>query len=155
MELHGAIREELLAEAFDRLDSDDSGYISADNLSEILGKDFPRAEIDAIIAEATGGKHNKISYAEFLKLWEVKKEAEREQMIQELTEVDEDNNSVSSLDYLSEGGTTEARAMFIGNKISASAKSAKAESKNSDREGSRHVGFEEGVEYIPHQEAVV
>jgi len=68
MELHGAIREEQLAEAFDRLDSDDSGYISAQNLFEILGEDFPREEIDAIIAEATGGKSNKISYAEFLKL---------------------------------------------------------------------------------------
>lgn len=119
---------------------------------EILGEDFPREEINAIIAEATGGKGDKISYAEFLKLWEVKKENEREIMIQELAEVDEDNRSVSSLDYLGDG-EVEARATFIGSKISAAAKNVKIES---ELTGSRHVGFNEGVEIIPPtKEAVV
>ena len=52
-------------------------FISAENLHEILGDDFSREEIDGIISEATGGKHDKISYSEFLKLWEEKKENER------------------------------------------------------------------------------
>lgn len=149
MELHGAIREELLAEAFDRLDSDDSGFISADNLSELLGSDFPREEIDGIIAEATGGANDRISYSEFLKLWEEKKENEREKMIQTLVDIEEDTNSVASLDF---DGASAARAQFIGNKISASAKSAKSES-NSD--GYKHVEFTEGHVVIPHKEAVV
>lgn len=126
-------------------------YISAENLFEILGEDFPKEEIDAIIAEATGGKDNKISYAEFLKLWEVKKENEREKLIQELAQADEDNISIASLD-LGEGGSSEARAIFLGKKISASARSAKTDS-GSDIDGSKHVGFDEGVTIIPTKEA--
>jgi len=48
----GDISEERLAEAFDRFDTDDSGYISVDNLAEILGTDFPRSEIQDIINDA-------------------------------------------------------------------------------------------------------
>lgn len=148
MEMQGAIREELLAEAFDRLDSDDSGFISAENLFEILGGDFPREEIDAIIYEATGGKSDKISYGEFLKLWEEKREQDREMIIQELTKVDEENESVGSLLDHNEVSSSEARSQFIGNKIAASAKSAKA--------GSKQVGFVQGIEIVgDHQEAVI
>jgi calcium-dependent protein kinase len=50
IEAHGAISEERLAEAFDRIDADDSGFISAENLKEILGNDFPQEEIDAIVS---------------------------------------------------------------------------------------------------------
>ena len=148
MEMQGAIREELLAEAFDRLDSDDSGFISAENLFEILGGGFSRDEIDEIIHEANGGKSNKISYAEFLKLWEEKREMDREKIIQELTEVDNDNESVGSLAEANGGASAEARSQFLGNKIVASAKSAKADSK--------HVGFDYGVHVVgDHQEAVI
>merc|ERR1712161_102607 len=48
----GDLSEERLAEAFDRFDTDDSGYISVDNLAEILGKDFPRNEIQDILGDA-------------------------------------------------------------------------------------------------------
>ncbi|CAB9524981.1 MAP kinase-activated protein kinase 2 (Fragment) [Seminavis robusta] len=151
LELHGAIREELLAEAFDRLDCDDSGYISAANLKEILGDGFESNEIDDIIKEATGGKHDKISYSEFLKLWEEKKENEREQMIQELTDMEAENKSVSSLDFEDEA---EARAEFLGKKISSSAKLVMSETPSRvGSGGSKHVGFEEGVVLIPTQEA--
>jgi Ca2+-binding EF-hand superfamily protein len=81
IEAQGAISEERLAEAFDRLDSDDSGKISAENLVEILGKDFPREEINEIIAEADLTKDNHISYAEFLALWEDKHEQGRVQQL--------------------------------------------------------------------------
>ena len=124
-------------------------YISAENLSEILGDDFPREEIDAIIAEATGGKHDRISYSEFLKLWEEKKETEREKMIQELADIEEDTISIASLDCFDDG-VNEARAEFIGKKIASSAKDALA-----DSDGVKHVGFTEGHVVIPHKEAVV
>ena len=127
-----------------------NSYISAENLFEILGGDFPREEIKAIIAEATGGKNEKISYAEFLKLWEEKKENDREQMIIELVKDEEDNVSVASLE------STEARASFIGKKIASSAKVAKVESLGSDgSRGSLHVGFEDSVDVIPTNSAVV
>ena len=70
IEAHGLISEERLAEAFDRLDGDDSGFISAENLTEILGDDISQEEIDEIIAEADLTKDNKVSYVEFLALWD-------------------------------------------------------------------------------------
>lgn len=52
------------------MDSDDSGFISADNLREFLGDEFPQDEIEAIIKEADLTHDNQISYAEFLALWD-------------------------------------------------------------------------------------
>jgi len=84
IEAQGAISEERLAEAFDRLDSDDSGFISPENLIEILGPDFPREEIDEIIAESKLQKDNQISYAEFLHLWEEKHDSARNHQLQQM-----------------------------------------------------------------------
>ena len=84
IEAQGAISEERLAEAFDRLDSDDSGYISKENLREFLGDDLPQEEIDEIIREADITKDGKISYAEFLALWEDKHEEKRDEMMRDL-----------------------------------------------------------------------
>lgn len=136
-------------------------FISAENLSEILGSDFPKAEIEEIIAEATGGKRDQVSYSEFLRLWGEKNENARDKMIQELTELDDENKSVSSLDYMSDVDSTEARtssaearASFLGEKISSSAKSALIESPRKPADGSKLGGFYDDVVVIPpHQEA--
>uniref|UniRef100_A0A7S1GID9 Calmodulin n=1 Tax=Cyclophora tenuis TaxID=216820 RepID=A0A7S1GID9_CYCTE len=80
IEAQGAIDEMRLAEAFDRLDSDDSGYISASNLQELLGDEFPKDEIAKIIREADLTQDNRISYPEFLALWENKQESHIEQL---------------------------------------------------------------------------
>jgi hypothetical protein len=129
-------------------------FISAENLSEMLGADFPKAEIEAIISEATGGKRDQVSYAEFLRLWGEKQESERDKMIQELTELDEENKSVSSLDYMSDVDCAEARASFLGKKISSSARSALIESPRKPVDGSKPVGFYDDVGVIPpHREA--
>jgi Ca2+-binding EF-hand superfamily protein len=74
IEARGVISEERLAEAFDRIDSDDSGYITAANLKAILGDEFPDEEINAIIKEADLTLDGRISYAEFLALWEDRNE---------------------------------------------------------------------------------
>lgn len=84
IEAHGAIDEERLAEAFDRLDSDDSGYISAENLREILGDEFPQERIEEIISEADLTQDNRISYPEFLALWEDRNEEDRTTMYQKI-----------------------------------------------------------------------
>lgn len=86
IEAQGAISEERLAEAFDRLDSDDSGFISKENLREFLGDDLPQAEIDEIMVEADSNNDNKISYPEFLALWEDKNEEKRDIAMQKLRE---------------------------------------------------------------------
>ena len=75
IEAQGAISEERLAEAFDRFDTDDSGYISVDNLKDVLGENFPRQEIIDILGDAIDSKDDsdevqQISYSAFLRLWE-------------------------------------------------------------------------------------
>jgi serine/threonine protein kinase len=88
IEAQGAISEERLAEAFDRFDTDDSGYISVDNLTDVLGKDFPRQEIIDILGDAVDPSHDgdgdggtQISYSAFLRLWERNHEANRLRML--------------------------------------------------------------------------
>lgn len=152
IEARGAISEERLAEAFDRLDSDDSGKISAENLAEILGKDFPREEIEEIIAEADLTKDNTISYAEFLALWEDKHELERVEQLRLLdaevlarVECEPDMNSFrgSGADLLLSGSqadleSAEARATFILEK----------------HDSGKHVGFTDAVERITDEDTV-
>jgi len=70
IEAHGFIEEVRIAEAFDRLDSDDSGYITVNNLTAFLGKDIPESFIHKIIEEADVVDHDgQIDYDEFLGLW--------------------------------------------------------------------------------------
>lgn len=93
IEAQGSITEEALSEAFDRIDSDDSGYISAQNLREILGEFVPSEYIEQIILEAESeldysddmrrqidnkpAKYHFISYEEFMALWDHQKEDKR------------------------------------------------------------------------------
>jgi calcium-dependent protein kinase len=70
IEAHGAIDEERLAEAFDRIDSDDSGYITVSDLRAFLGQDIPQSYIEKIISEADIVNDHRVSYEEFLELWD-------------------------------------------------------------------------------------
>lgn len=76
IEAQGAIDERRLAEAFDRLDSDDSGYITVENLREILGDDFPKSEVEEILKECA--KDGNVSYMDFLGQWQTQKETKRQ-----------------------------------------------------------------------------
>ena len=69
IESHGSIDEDRLAEAFDRLDCDDSGWITVENLKEFLGDDVPESYLDEVIDEADIEKDHRISYDEFIALW--------------------------------------------------------------------------------------
>ena len=100
IESHGAISEEALSEAFDRIDSDDSGYISTQNLREILGEFVSSEYIEHIILEAESeldysedmkrqmerkaAKHHFISYEEFMALWDHQKEDKRMEAYQKV-----------------------------------------------------------------------
>lgn len=85
LETQGAIEEYRLAEAFDLLDTDNSGYstwtnnvrqaaykfsfcisVSKKNLREILGDRVDETYLDHLIAEADFLKDGRISYGEFL-----------------------------------------------------------------------------------------
>lgn len=62
IEAHGHIQEDRIAEAFDRLDADDTGFISRKNLREVLGKGCSSEEINAIMSSADKDKDGQISY---------------------------------------------------------------------------------------------
>jgi hypothetical protein len=116
IEAQGVISEERLAEAFDRIDSDDSGYISAENLAEMLGSDFPKEEIDAIIREAGLTKDNQVSYAEFLALWETRHDQERADALRQLGDGpsrSESTGSLYDLNLTERVEIGEARASFL------------------------------------------
>jgi len=70
VEAHGHIEEERLAEAFDRLDSDDSGYITKNNLKEMLGTEYTKEKAEALIAEVDIDKDGRISWEEFKGMFE-------------------------------------------------------------------------------------
>lgn len=69
IESHGSINEERLAEAFDRLDCDDSGWITVRNLRDFLGDDVPETYLDEVIDGADIVGDHRISYDEFIALW--------------------------------------------------------------------------------------
>ena len=69
IEAHGSIDEERIADAFDLLDNDDSGYITVENLKTFLGEQLPEEYLTKIIDEADLTRDSKISYSEFLALW--------------------------------------------------------------------------------------
>lgn len=53
------IEEERVAEAFDRLDSDDSGFISRQNLRDFLGREGTMERIDELIRDADADNDGK------------------------------------------------------------------------------------------------
>jgi len=68
IECQGRIQEEALAEAFDRLDSDNTGFISRENLKGILGTDWSPELVDQMIDEADIKRNGRIDFEEFLVL---------------------------------------------------------------------------------------
>ena len=65
LEAHGHIEEDRLAEAFDRIDSDDTGYISRKNLEGMLGKEFTEERVDRLLAECDENNDGRIDFDEF------------------------------------------------------------------------------------------
>lgn len=66
LELHGRIEEKRLAEAFDHIDDDDSGYISKENLIKLLGDSVSPSRVEKLINEVDMDGDGKISFEEFL-----------------------------------------------------------------------------------------
>jgi calcium-dependent protein kinase len=66
LELQGRVEEKRLAEAFDHIDYDDSGYISKENLKRLLGESGTPERIEKLIESADTDGDGKISFEEFL-----------------------------------------------------------------------------------------
>lgn len=68
------VKEDMLVEAFDRLDSDDSGFISKENLRDILGNQFSPDLVSEMIADGDFKKTGHIDFEEFMKLMHLKRD---------------------------------------------------------------------------------
>jgi len=84
LEAQGFAKEDSLLEAFDRLDSDDSGFISEDNLRDILGSAYDPAEVKQMIADADLKKNGRVDYDEFLALMNGKRNKDIEKLTESL-----------------------------------------------------------------------
>mmetsp|Transcript_46861 Transcript_46861/g.135039 ORF Transcript_46861/g.135039 Transcript_46861/m.135039 type:complete len:536 (-) Transcript_46861:183-1790(-) len=60
------MHDDLLLSTFKRFDTDDSGYITLDNLKEVLGESFEGCEVAELLKEADILGDNRISYPEFI-----------------------------------------------------------------------------------------
>ena len=84
----------------------------------MLGVDFPRHEIDQILKEASMTKDNRVSYAEFLQLWEEKHDQERSEQLDMLgteiiTSFRENTTELASSELVEDREPVHARASFI------------------------------------------
>eukprot|EP00986_Skeletonema_menzelii_P013060 scaffold7400_cov122-Skeletonema_menzelii.AAC.9 len=66
LELHGRVEEKRLAEAFDHMDDDDSGFISKENLKKLLGESGTPERLEKLIGSADSDGDGRISFEEFL-----------------------------------------------------------------------------------------
>lgn len=64
LEIRARLDEARIADAFDQL-SDGTGYISAQNLKNVLGKTGSKAYVNRLLAEADLDKDGRIGYDEF------------------------------------------------------------------------------------------
>ena len=92
LESRGRIEQRRLAEAFDRMDSDDSGFITKKNLVELLGDNGTEEYIDKLISEADVNNDGKISFEEFQQVFTKQKKEE----IEEVFELEEKRQSLVS-----------------------------------------------------------
>jgi calcium-dependent protein kinase len=62
---HVELHEELVHEAFRKFDTDDSGYITVDNLRTVLGDTFEGQKVEKLLNEADTAHHGQLTYHEF------------------------------------------------------------------------------------------
>ncbi|KAL7543585.1 hypothetical protein ACHAXR_012878 [Thalassiosira sp. AJA248-18] len=66
LEMHGRVEEKRLAEAFDHIDDDDSGFISKKNLIKLLGENVPPSRVEKMMQEVDTDGDGRLSFEEFL-----------------------------------------------------------------------------------------
>merc|ERR1719262_1309923 len=60
------LQENVIREAFQKFDIDNTGYISVDNLRQVLGDEYNGTQIEEIIAQVDYKKNGVIDYDEFV-----------------------------------------------------------------------------------------
>jgi calcium-dependent protein kinase len=61
-----ALHDDLLHDAFRRFDTDNSGFISEENLRDVFGREMTEAELSGMMSEVDANHDGKISYKEFM-----------------------------------------------------------------------------------------
>jgi len=61
-----AVHDDLLRQAFKKFDVDNSGYITAENMRQVLGEHHEGEEVETLMAEADFKNDGRISYEEFV-----------------------------------------------------------------------------------------
>eukprot|EP00928_Gymnodinium_smaydae_P087940 TRINITY_DN72111_c0_g1_i1.p1 TRINITY_DN72111_c0_g1~~TRINITY_DN72111_c0_g1_i1.p1 ORF type:complete len:536 (-),score=99.57 TRINITY_DN72111_c0_g1_i1:117-1724(-) len=61
-----AVHEDLMLETFKKFDVDSSGYITVDNLRDVIGNTFEGEEVEKLLAEGDLLHDGRISYSEFV-----------------------------------------------------------------------------------------
>ena len=100
LEAHGRITEERLAEAFDRIDCDDSGMISKQNLRDLLGKNYSDEKISQMLSEMEC-KEEGINFEEFSKIFRAEQKEEEKKFRPHTSTLVGPFASSSSLDHSS------------------------------------------------------
>jgi len=72
LEGQGTLEEHRLADAFDLIDTDDSGFISKQNLRKILGKHYSQEYVAKLMSEVDTNRDGKISFREFKRAFHVR-----------------------------------------------------------------------------------
>ena len=65
---HVQLREEMYVEAFEQLDADGTGFISKQNLKELLGDDYDERTVNGMIEEVDTKDNGRIDIEEFLQM---------------------------------------------------------------------------------------
>ena len=105
IEAQGTIAEDRIAVAFDKLDCDDTGYITAKNLMNILGEDCRKNEAKAIINEVTGGvEDGRISYEQFLDEFRSQIRKEADEMVEPSESASDASHELCTVDADIPGG---------------------------------------------------
>jgi len=71
----GLVTKERIADAFDRMDGDGKGYISHEDLKNILGEEYDMEMTNKMIEEGDFKKNGRVDYDEFVQLMSVKDDA--------------------------------------------------------------------------------
>lgn len=96
-----------MADAFDRLDHSDTGYISKEDLASLLGHDKDSDDVQRLIKEADTDKDGQISFQEFLAVFrkEEKRVAhELEVVSMKNSSINDDSVKLMGLDSVIPGG---------------------------------------------------
>jgi len=81
LESLGVVEEDRLLKAFDRIDRDNTGYITRKNLRQLLGKGYTAEKVEKLIEQVDEKGDGKISYDEYLKVFNNQTRKERNSIV--------------------------------------------------------------------------